>query len=262
MAEQQKYIDQLRERDLLIATEKDITLMAAIALWGLNPDNVFKFEPEKERQKGDEVFPAQNEPASEDPATAVEFKIRRALEFYKEKSEELTVMAGDVVLKVKHSDHGEGVHYHRLARHTTDESHDVSIESDWAHIEELWERYCLEPFTAEWHVAFGMYDKGETRYRKIIVEAEYDQPLDRVEVFKQYNPRTSAGINLLEMAPSGFRIKLNPEDEGIVIHRELAEQLVVKKVPTEEMIAQLMGAEIVAKPEQYSLIFQALATAV
>jgi hypothetical protein len=264
MAEQQTYIEQLRERKLVLATEKDETHIAAIGLLHLYKNRVIKFEPEKaHRRDNGEQFPAQQEPKSDDSLKPTRFKIERALDFYKDKGETLTIMAADVVFKMKRWGSSEKTTtYHQMARlmnaEPTSDRNSLDYNQYLANLEELWNRYCVEPFTAQWEVTFGLYDEGKTEYVTVFIESDFTNPLAHMQVIKQYNTRSNAGINLLEIA-NNFVLKFNPEDPGIRIDAELADRLIVKKVPTEGMVGRLMNAEIGQHQERYGLIGQGLA---
>lgn len=230
----------LQHKEVAFATGKELTLMQAIALWGLNSDNVTLVDPEAETQVDGITIPEAVEPMSTDPLDAVKHKMERAKLTLGDKAADITIFTGDVIPRIQYPQESKDTwhYFHRFDRVPEDEFDEPQFRS------EVDRRYGRQNFTVQWLVGFGVHDQGETRYGKLIVEAKCTE-LNPREIQRLFDPQTSPGIKLLEAVHQQNHMKLElkfSEDakQGLTISYEMSHQLIVDKIPSIEMLEQLI----------------------
>ncbi len=231
---------------LIIASSKPELVALAIAILGQSNEKIKLIDPEK---PADHV-PYFQEPAGDNPFTAVKFKLHRLIELFKDQTDEdhdLVFYASDVVFSAN------GETYHKPKR-----DNELTLEEL---IPDLIERY-QQPFTADWHVAFGAATEKSVSMGSIRVQAEYPG-LTAEEISANLNLDANTGLDLVEIGIAkklSFKLYLENNSEPIVLNDEvgykLVEQLIIQKLPTKEMFANLIEREVNAHPDRYGLLVQ------
>lgn len=243
----------LEEYELVVlATGKRDTFVEAQILWQLS--NLDLMNPEHGVEKlGIEP---ELEPLVKDPEAAVLFKIIRIVDRLNRLSElypeEYTlkptaIFAADVMVSINgeeplsREDRGEVAARNQPYVPTPEK------------LQELKEIYHEKEFEAEWIISFGaaFIDEKEEKLGvgTIVIKASYPG-LSEQEIIDNYNPFTSANLNLIELLPTASElwVILENDQEKIFISHDLAIQLIVSKVPTFEMIKQLYEADLSSNP--------------
>jgi len=231
---------------LIIASSKPELVTLAIAILGQSDDKIRLIDPER---PADHV-PYFQEPASDNPFNAVKFKLHRLLELFKDQTDDdhdLVFYASDVVFSAN------GETYHKPKRESDLKLDELSRE--------LIERY-QQPFTADWHVAFGTATENSVSMGSIRIQADYPG-LTSEEISDNINLDANTGLDLVEIGVTkklSFKLYLENNNEPIILNDEigykLVEQLIIQKLPTKEMFANLIEREISAHPDRYGLLVQ------
>jgi hypothetical protein len=231
---------------LIIASSKPELVTLAIAILGQSNDKIRLIDPER---PADHV-PYFQEPASDNPFNAVKFKLHRLLELFKDQTDDdhdLVFYASDVVFSAN------GETYHKPKRES-----DLKLDEL---AQELIERY-QQPFTADWHVAFGTATENSVSMGSIRIQADYPG-LTSEEISDNINLDANTGLDLVEIGVTkklSFKLYLENNNEPIILNDEigykLVEQLIIQKLPTKEMFANLIEREISAHPDRYGLLVQ------
>ncbi len=112
----------------------------------------------------------------------------------------------------------------------------------------------------EWHLSFGFGRtvkegvKSALKLASFVIELTDAPPMNEDELGHFYNPASSAGVNLLEYLRFAKENKLGGEkivttirneddDEAVEISLDDLERLIVAKIPTEDVLVELLQSE-------------------
>ncbi len=231
---------------LIFATSHKELAPLAMALLGLSEERIDFIDPEK---PSDQVE-FQPEPASENPFEAVLFKLRRVLEHLKPEKQEknLAFYASDVAFAAN------GQHFLKPSRNG-------EIQDLGKVHQEIFSRY-NQPFLASWDVVFGVADKQGITMGDIKIEADYPA-LTMTEVVTNFSENMNPGLDMVGIGIDKrleFRLYLENDTEPFLINDSdgyyLLYQFIVQKIPTAEMIHNLLRQEVRQKPDAYGLFAQ------